>query len=321
MAATGEPERLRRFYRTMLLIRQFETRVEELFGRGLIKGTAHPAIGQEAVAVGVCGVLRKGDYVTSTHRGHGHFLACGGDPRRIMAELFGKSDGYSRGRGGSQLMADFGLGFLGANGITGGGIPLATGVALAGRMRRRTGVVACFFGDGAANQGTFHESLNLAAIWRLPVLFVCENNQYAMSMPVSQAIAIPNIADRAGGYGFPGVVVDGNDLFAVRAATRAACARARRLEGPTLLECKTYRLSGHSRGDPRRYRSAEEEDAWRRRDPIKRFRTALRRKGVLDREQDAAIRRDVRTAVLDAVQFARRSPEPDPDTLLEGVFA
>ncbi|MCX7591767.1 MAG: thiamine pyrophosphate-dependent dehydrogenase E1 component subunit alpha, partial [Kiritimatiellae bacterium] len=255
-------------YKLMLIIRYFEEQVETLFAKGLIKGTAHPATGQEAVAVGVCSVLRRTDYVTSTHRGHGHFIAKGGDPARIMAELFGKATGYSGGRGGSQLMADYSLGFLGANGITGGSIPFATGIALASKLRHTDRVTVCFFGDGASNQGTFHESLNMAGLWRLPIVYICENNMYAMSTPVHQAMAIRDIATRAASYGFSGEVVDGNNFFAVREATRRACLRARRGGGPTLLECKTYRLSGHSRGDPGLYRSPNEvKEAWRN-DPI-----------------------------------------------------
>jgi len=310
-----------RDYHTMLVIRYFEERVEALFSRGLIKGTAHAAIGQEAVAVGVAGALRKRDYVTSTHRGHGHFIARGGDPSRIMAELFGKQTGYSQGRGGSQLMADFKLGFLGSNGITGGGLPLATGVALSVKLRPTGRVVACFFGDGAANQGTFHESLNLAAIWNLPIVYVCENNMYAMSTPASEAMSVENVADRAPGYGMQGVVVDGNDLPAVREAVREASARARRMEGPTLVECKTYRLSGHSRGDPRVYRTKDEEAAWRRKCPIRRFRRLLIDREILTLEADRRIRKDARHLVREAVRFAEQSPDPDPGTLEQGVFA
>lgn len=310
-----------REYYTMLLIRYFEERVEALFSRGLIKGTAHPAIGQEAVAVGVCAALGKADQVTSTHRGHGHFIARGGKLTRIMAELYGKQTGYSRGRGGSQLMADYRLGFLGSNGITGGGIPLATGVALSAKLRQTGQVVACFFGDGAANQGTFHESLNMAAIWKLPAVYVCENNMYAMSMPVRHSFAIEDIADRAQGYGIPGVVVDGNDLDAVKAVMKEAVQRARCLEGPTLIECKTYRLSGHSRGDPCVYRSKDEQAAYRKLDPIPRVRKALRKKGLLSVEEDRDLRRAAKLAVREAEEFARRSPDPDPSTLEEGVFA
>jgi pyruvate dehydrogenase E1 component alpha subunit len=305
----------------MLVIRLFERKVEALFTEGHIKGTAHPAIGQEAVAVGVAAALRKGDYVTSTHRGHGHCIAVGGDPSRIMAELFGKATGYSGGRGGSQVMADFKVGFLGANGITGGSIALATGAALALRQQARDGVVACFFGDGAVNQGSFHESLNMAAIWKLPVLYICENNRFAMSMRVNDSVVVEDLSARAAGYGLPGVSVDGNDLFAVHAAAHEACRRARDGGGPTLIECKTYRLSGHSRGDPRVYRTREEEREWGRREPIRRLRRELLRRGRLSPEQDAAVRREVRAIVRAAVAFARRSPLPDPAGLEEGLFA
>ena len=308
-------------YRTMLLIRLFEERVEALFLKGVIKGTAHPAIGQEAVAVGVCAALRKQDAITSTHRGHGHMIARGGDPSRIMAELFGKATGYSQGRGGSQLMADFSLGFLGANGITGAGIPLATGVALSSQLRHTGRVTACFFGDGAANQGAFHEALNLAGIWTLPVVYICENNQYAMSMHVSRSVAITDIADRAAAYGFPGVVTDGNDVESVRHAARTAVARARRGDGPTLIECKTYRLSGHSRGDLRSYRTREEEAYWKARDPITLLRRKLLKTNQLTPAHDRQLRRDIRQTVQSAVTFARQSPPPDPSTLQKGVYA
>ncbi len=308
-------------YRLMLTIRCFEEKVEELFSRGLIGGTTHPASGQEAVAVGACAALEKDDYVTSTHRGHGHMIARGGDPNRIMAELYGKETGYSRGRGGSQLMMDLSLGFLGSNGITGGGIPIATGAALSSQRRKSGQVALCFFGDGASNQGTFHESLNMAGLWKLPVVYVCENNLYAMSTPVAQAVPIPHIADRAASYGFPGQVVDGNDVLAVHQAVAAACARARRGEGPTLLECKTYRFSGHSRGDPRKYRTVEEELAWREKGPLARFKAELTSRGLLTGRADQALKRDVKRRVAEAVAFARKSPAPDPATLGEGVFA
>ena len=308
-------------YRTMLVIRNLETRVEELFARGVIRGTTHPSTGQEAVAVGACAALGRNDYITSTHRGHGHFIARGADPRRIMAELYGKATGYSRGRGGSQLMADFKLGFLGSNGITGGGISLATGVGLAIKQRKTGQIVLCFFGDGAASQGTFHESLNMAALWKLPVVYLCENNLYAMSSHVCETVSIEHIANRAGNYGMPGCVVDGNDMLAVKNAVATACYRARRHDGPTLIEAKTYRLSGHSRGDPRVYRTREEEASWREKDPIERFRQFLIQDGILTAEKDARIKREARQAVSAAVEFARRSPYPDPATLEEGVFA
>jgi len=308
-------------YRRMLLIRCFEEAVEKLFRKGLVKGTAHPAIGQEATAVGAALALRKGDYVTSTHRGHGHFIALGADPRRMMAELFGKETGYSRGRGGSQLMADYRLGFLGSNGITGGGIPFATGVGLSIKSRSTRQVALCFFGDGAACQGAFHESLNMAALWRLPVIYLCENNQYAMSTPVRDTIAGGLIAARADGYGIPGVPVDGNDVVAVRDAVAQACRRARAGQGPTLLECITYRLSGHSRGDMCNYRPAHELKEWSKRDPITRMTNCLKKAGALSPDGDRRIRADVRREIRETITFARRSPDPDPATLTEGVLA
>ncbi len=318
---SSDSAQLLELYRKMVLIRHFEERVEDLFREGVIQGTTHPAIGQEAVAVGVCSALRAGDYVTSTHRGHGHFLAYGADPQRIMAELFGKVTGYSHGRGGSQLMADFASGFLGANGITGGSIPVAAGAALSARLRQSGQVAACFFGDGASNQGTFHEGLNLAGIWNLPVIYICENNMYAMSTPVHKAVPIPDIASRAASYGFPGHVVDGNDVLAVQRAMETAANRARNLEGPTLLECKTYRLSGHSRGDARVYRTREEEAEARRADPIVRFRKMLQESGVLNDDEDRAMQTDAENAVKRAVQFAIDSEYPDPSSLEEELFA
>ena len=308
-------------YRTMLLIRTFEQRVEALFSRGAVLGTTHPAVGQEAIAVGAAIARRKGDFVTSTHRGHGHLLALGGDPKRLMAELFGKRTGYSRGRGGSQLMADRRIGFLGGNGITGGSIPVATGAALSASMRGTGGVAVCFLGDGASNQGTFHESLNMAAIWHLPAVYICENNQYAMSTHVRDAVSVPRIAARAAAYGIPGISLDGNDLFAVHRHVADACDRARRGAGPSLLECETYRLSGHSRGDPRTYRDEAEEDAWRKRDPIARLRKYLRQQGIFDGEADRAARAAVRRIVSASVTFARRSPEPTPGSLERGLYA
>lgn len=308
-------------YRRLVLIRRFEETIEDLFQKGDIKGTAHAGIGQEAIPVGTASVLRPGDLVTSTHRGHGHFLALGADPKRLMAELFGKATGYSGGRGGSQLMADFDLGFLGANGITGGSLPLATGAALSARNRQSGQVVVCFFGDGACNQGTFHESLNMAAIWKLPVIFLCENNLYAMSTHVQCAMAVPRIADRAAAYGMPGETIDGNDVEAVQACVATARTRAEKGQGPTLIEANTYRLSGHSRGDPRLYRTREEEATWRARDPIQHFRTVAATAGTLSEEAADAIDGDVEATVTACVDFSRQSPYPDPAGLEEGVWA
>jgi len=255
----------------MLRIRLFEEAVERLFREGLIMGTAHTCIGQEACAVGIAAALAPGDTVTSSHRGHGHLLALGGDPRRMMAEMFGRADGYSRGWGGSQMMMDTSVGFYGANGITGASLPFAAGLALANQRNNTRAVTIAIFGDGASNQGVFHETLNLAALWKLPILFVCENNQYAMSTHIAQGLANPVVADRAAGYAVPGVRVDGNDPLAVRDALAPHIQNARDGHGPALIELLTYRLSGHSRGDPREYRTRDEEATARTREPLARF--------------------------------------------------
>jgi len=315
----------------MLLIRRFEERLDALFASGAIKGTSHLYAGQEAVAVGVCAAIRPEDYVTSTHRGHGHLLAKGADPRYVMAELFGKATGYSKGRGGSQHTACLAIGFLGSNGVTGGGIPIATGAALAIQMTKQgqagsnranpEAVVVCFFGEGGASTGMFHESLNMAGIWKLPIVYVCENNLYAMSVPLHEESAIPDIARRAESYGMPGVIVDGCDYFAVREATAAAAERARRGEGPTLLEAKTYRYFGHSKSDKCEYRSREEEQEWRKRDPILLMESRLKQEGMLTESAQQAIESAVESEVEEAVAFARTSPEPSPDSVLDEVFA
>jgi TPP-dependent pyruvate/acetoin dehydrogenase alpha subunit len=292
----------------MLLIRQFELHVDALFAAGELRGTSHLAVGEEATAVGASAALRPDDYVTSNHRGHGHFLARGGDPRRMMAELFGKATGYSAGRGGTQHMADFSIGFLGMNGITGGMMAVATGAAFSARYRNSGQVALAFFGDGASNQGVFHESLNMASIWKLPVIYLCENNLYAMSSPACAMVSVRDIADRAAGYGMPGVVVDGNDVHAVRDAVAEAAARARRGEGPTLLEAKTYRQTGHSRGDLCVYRTRGEEAAWRENDPIPLFADRLLAGGTLTAEDYAQLQADVQAEIEAADAFARESP-------------
>jgi TPP-dependent pyruvate/acetoin dehydrogenase alpha subunit len=311
----------RRVLFQLTLIRVFEERVLMLVSDGSIRGTTHPYVGQEAVAVGACLALRPDDWVVSTHRGHGHLLAKGGDANRLMAELFGKATGYGGGKGGTQHMADYAVGHLGSNGITGGGIPIGTGAALSAQMRRSGQVVVIFFGDGAANQGTFHESLNLAALWRLPAVYVCENNLYAMSTPVREACAIEHIADRAAAYGMPGVRVDGMDVLAVAAAVRAAVDRARAERGPSLIECKTYRFLGHSKSDQRVYRGREEETAWRERDPLARLRDAMLQHGLATAAELDGIARDAIGTVDAAVDFARSSPFPGPEALTEGVFS
>lgn len=303
------------------MIRLFEEAIERLFLEGRIMGTAHTCIGQEAVAVGTAAALETRDAMTTTHRGHGHFLARGADPKRVMAELFGRETGYSRGRGGSQMMMDPSIGFFGANGITGGSIPFATGVALDAKLRDTGRVTVCFFGDGASNQGVFHETLNLAALWKLPVLFVAENNGYAMSTPTARGLANPHIADRASAYGITGVSVDGNDFFAVRDCVAQHAAVCRAGQGPVLLECVTYRLSGHSRGDPRVYRSREEEAAAWENDPILRLETRLKADGTLTDATAQTLREKAQACVDDAIRFAESSPLPDPASLQEDLFA
>jgi len=255
-------------FETMHVIREFEESLADMFNSGSIMGTAHFCTGQEAVAAGACLALNQDDFVTSTHRGHGHFIAKGGSLTRIFAEIIGKEIGYSKGRGGSQHMADLSCGFLGSNGITGGGIPIAIGAGFTSKYRNDGKVTLCFFGDGASNQGTFHESLNMAAIWKLPVIFLCENNHYAMSTSFTRAIATPTIAERAPAYGIPGEKIDGNDFFAVYQTVCEAVDNARNGNGPTLIEAVTYRKSGHSKSDRCEYRSREEEAYWETKDPI-----------------------------------------------------
>ncbi|HEX7406935.1 MAG TPA: thiamine pyrophosphate-dependent dehydrogenase E1 component subunit alpha [Candidatus Binatia bacterium] len=315
------PAEARRVLYQLTLARVFEERVLKLVSDGSIRGTTHPYVGQEAVAVGACLALRPDDLVISTHRGHGHLLAKGGDPKRLMAELFGKATGYGGGKGGTQHMADFAIGHLGSNGITGGGIPIGTGAALSAQMRGSGQVVAVFFGDGATNQGTFHESLNLAALWRLPAVYVCENNLYAMSTPHHEACAIEHIADRAAAYGMPGVRADGMDVLAVAAAMRPAVERARAGRGPTLIECKTYRFLGHSKSDQRVYRSREEEATWRDRDPIARLRAAVLEQALVSSAELDAIARDAVAVVDEAVTFAQSSPFPELQDVTAGVFS
>lgn len=310
------------YYRLMWLIRRFDERVMELFGQGWIQGTAHACVGQEATAVGACAPLRPDDCVTSTHRGHGHLLAKGGDPKRLMAELFGKATGYSKGRGGSQHVAAYDLGFLGSNGITAGGLPIGTGAALALRMQGTDRVVVSFVGEGGVGQGAFHEALNLGALWKLPIVYVCENNLYAMGTSFERSSPVPRVADRAAAYGIPGIWVDGNDVLAVREAVGAAVERARRGAGPTLIEAQTYRYLGHSKGDvDRPYRSREEEEEWRQRDPLDRCRRWLQEATAWTEAAEAQLRAEVEAEIEAAVQFARESPDPDPATVLEGVFA
>ncbi len=305
----------------MLTIRRFEEAVERLFREGRIGGTAHTCIGQEAVAVGTAAALQPQDAVTSTHRGHGHFLARGAEPGRLMAELFGRATGYSRGRGGSQMMMDASIGFYGANGITGGSIPFAVGLALDAKLRGTKRVALCFFGDGAASQGVFHETLNLAALWKLPVVFLCENNGYAMSTTASRSLAHPHVADRATVYGIASAQTDGNDLLAVRQTVADALDHARCGHGPFLLECRTYRLSGHSRGDPREYRARDEETAAWQREPIARFEAYLLAQKLATDADLTARHAAAKARIEQAIQFAEESPLPDAASVAQGVFA
>lgn len=307
--------------RTMWRIRRFEEAVDDLFARGLMHGTMHLAIGQEASATGITAALRPEDFITSTHRGHGHCIGKGADLVRMMAELLAKETGYCRGRGGSMHLADVATGNLGANGIVAGGIPIATGAALAAQMRGTTQVVACFFGDGATNEGAFHEALNIAAIWKLPVVFVCENNKYGMSFSTARSMAVARVSDRASAYGMPGVTVDGNDVDAVFAAATTAVARARRGEGPTLIENVTYRWKGHSKSDKNLYRTREEIDEWKLKDPIGRFEEKCLNSGLLTAQDIERIRAEVRDEIRDAVRIANAAPDADPATLADAVFA
>jgi len=305
----------------MYLIRSFEEKAEQLYALGKVHGTMHLCIGEEATAVGACLALRRDDCILSTHRGHGHCLAKGADVNLMMAEFFGKANGYCRGRGGSMHIADVDGGNLGANGVVGGGLPIAPGVALGLRMQGSDRVCLCFFGDGAANEGAFHESLNLAAVWKLPVVYVCENNQYAMSMPFEKGAAVEQISTRAIAYGMPGLTVDGNDLLAVYEAVRDAVARARAGEGPTLIEALTYRWRGHSKSDRQLYRTRDEVKAWQARDPIARLQTLLVEANLHTMEElEQAVQR-ARQLIEDAVAFAERADDPDPETLMEGVYA
>ncbi len=315
------PERLQALLHQMLLIRAFEEAAEQLYLQGLMHGTMHLSIGQEGSAVGACAALRPTDYILSTHRGHGHCIAKGARADQMMAEFFGKETGYCRGRGGSMHIADVSTGNLGANGIVAGGVPMAAGVGLSIQMQRQDRVVLVFFGDGATNEGAFHESLNLAAIWNLPVIYFCENNQYAMSMAITRASKVEKLSDRAAAYGMPGVTVDGNDLLAVYRATQEAVERARRGGGPTLIEAQTYRWKGHSKSDKQRYRTKEEVKEWQERDPIARLARQMMAAGMLSEAAFAQLQTQVDAEIAAAIEFAKSSPEPDPATILEGVYA
>lgn len=313
--------KLAEMYRKMLEIRSFEEKVFELYGQNLVPGTIHLYAGEEAVAVGVCSCLRKDDYITSTHRGHGHCIAKGAELKRTMAEILGKKTGYCKGKGGSMHIADFAVGMLGATAVVGAGLPIAVGAALSAKLRKTDQVAACFFGEGASNQGTFHESINMASAWTLPVIFVCENNLYAMGTRQSRIMNLEDIADRAASYGIPGVKVDGNDVLAVFEASQKAVDRARRGDGPTLVECKTYRHKGHSRVDPAKYRPKEEVEQWMARDPLRRFKETLLQNSLFSEAELRGVEEKVAGGIEEAVKFALQSPYPAPEEALEDVYA
>ena len=319
-AAQLSRDELLTMMRKMLLIRDFEEKVRELFAQGKLPGFVHVSVGEEAVPVGICSSLRSNDYITSTHRGHGHCIAKGVDVKLMMAELYGKRTGSSKGKGGSMHIFDNRLGMLGANGIVGAGAPLAVGAALSSKMRKTDQVAACFFGDGSANQGAVHEAMNLASIWKLPAIFVCENNMYAQYTRHDYDTAVVDIALRAKGYQMPGVTVDGMDVMAVREAAMNAVEMARAGKGPTLIEAKTYRYYGHNEGDPQVYRTDREIEEWRKVDPVLRHKTKLIREGTLSEEAWKVLEGGVIQEIEDAVKFAEESPLPDASEFLDDVY-
>ena len=314
-------ERAGHIYSTMARIRAFEFKALKLFEENKLRGSVHLYIGEEAVAATVCSHLTNDDYIASTHRGHGHCIAKGARLDMAMAELMGKATGYCKGRSGSMHIADFTQGNLGANAIVGGGIPIAVGAALSAKMQKQDRVAVSFFGDGASIEGTFHESLNMASVWKLPIIFVCENNGYGISVPTWQSTSVENISDRAKGYNMPGETVDGNDVEAIDAAIERAIARAKAGEGPSLIECKTYRWLGHWTGDPQTYRTREEVAEWREnRDPMKRWREKLIAEGLYTAEELDAMLKAADDETEAATEFALNSPNPDPAHVLDDVF-
>lgn len=318
-----DPEPAIEMYRKMQLIRRFEERVIDLVNANAIAGVTHEYIGQEAIAVGVCSALRDSDVISSTHRGHGHIIAKGGDVRRMIAELFGRVTGYNRGKGGSMHIADLALGIYGANGIVGAGVPIAAGAAWASRIQKSGVVAAAFFGDGGANQGVVHETMNLAGIWKLPLIFVCENNHYAVTTPASYATAGPGISERAAGYGFPGVRVDGMRVEDVLQAVTCAVERARAGGGPTLIECLAYRYQGHftaERALSLSYRPAEEIEAWKAKDPIATWGAELEQRGILSAAGREEIHAGIETLLDEAVEFGTQSAWPEPEEALTDMY-
>ena len=307
-------------YRKMVLIRKFEMCASKLFAQNKLPGFLHLYVGEEAVATGVCSALEVTDYITSTHRGHGHLIAKGGDVKKMMAELFAKETGYCKGKGGSMHISDRDKGILGANGIVGAGIPIATGAAFASKYKGDGRVAVSFFGGGAANRGTFHEALNMAAAFKLPAVFVCENNLFAISVCARYHMAISDISDRAAAYGMPGYSIDGNDVELVYETTKAAVERARRGEGPTLIECKTWRHRGHYEGDPDDYRTAEEKAEWMQKDPIERLAKRLIEEGICTQAELDAIASDADKLLAEAIDEAEAAPVPSVSALMADIY-
>ena len=309
------------FYREMVKIRQFELKAADLFMQAALSGNIHTCVGEEAAVVGASLALEAKDFIAATHRGHGQCLSKGADPNRMMAELFGKETGYCRGKGGSMHIADVGLGILGANGIVGAGIPIATGSALTSKIKGTDEVTMVFFGDAASNQGVFHESMNMAAAWNLPCIFFCVNNKYGVSVCIDRVCNNEDIADRAKGYNIPGVVVDGNDVFAVNEAVKKAAERARKGEGPSLIEAKTYRHRGHYEGDAQGYKPKEEVEAWMKKDPIEKLRKHILDSGIAKEDKLAEIDKEVNEMIEAAVKFAEDSPWPNADDVIADVYS
>ena len=314
-------ETLLRLYTTMSTIRNFEERGIPETGQRAMSASVHSSAGQEAVPTGICAHLTDDDYIGSTHRGHGHCIAKGVDPKTMMAELFGRSTGNNKGKGGAMHIADMSKGMLGTNGVVAASVPLAVGAGLTSKLKNLGRVAVAFFGDGGANQGVLHESMNLASVWKLPVIFCCENNGYAESTPVEYALSTANVSDRAAGYDMPGINVDGMDVFAVYDAAGQAVARARAGEGPSLLECRTYRFYGHTVFDnPLSYRTKEEEDHWRARDPLKLFREAVLPLGEITQEELDQIDQEAAQLMEDAIKFADESPLPNQEEIYDDVY-
>ena len=305
----------------MWKIRMFEEKVKVLDMEGKLPGFYHLYVGEEAVAVGACSAINNDDYITSTHRGHGHLIAKGGELKRAMAELYAKETGYCKARGGSMHIAAPELGMLGANGIVGAGIPIATGAALSAKYQKNGKVAVCFFGDGASNQGTFHEALNIAASFNLPVVYVCENNLFGVGTRQTDVRKLVDIAERAKAYDMPGIIVDGNDVEAVYNTVKEAADRGRKGEGPTLIECKTYRHYTHFTGEPDTYRPKEEVSEWKAKDPIKRYHAKLINEGIMDEAGLKAIQKEIEKEIDMAVEFAERSPKPRPESALDDIYA